>query len=132
MLVVLKLVLTPLLTLLLTLAARKWGQRVSGIVTGLPLNSGPISFLFALQYGNAFAAQAAVGSMGGMAAIAGFALTYAYLAKRAPWYLCAPIALAVYFLGIYALDVTKPSLAFTFIFTTLALALTIRLMPRVE
>lgn len=132
MFLVLKLVLTPLLTWLLTLAARRWGQRVSGIVTGLPLNSGPISFLFALQYGNQFAAQAAVGSMGGMAAIAAFALTYAHLAKRAPWYLCAPLALAIYFLGIFALDVTKPSLAVTFVLTTIALALTIRLMPRLE
>jgi hypothetical protein len=132
MLLVLKLVLTPLLTLLLTLAARKWGQRVSGIVTGLPLNSGPISFLFALQYGTNFAAQAAVGSMGGMAAIAGFALTYAYLAKRAPWYLCAPFALGIYFIGIYLLDLTKPSLALTLVVTTIALALTIRLMPHAE
>lgn len=132
MLLALKLVLIPVLTLLLTLAARRWGQRVSGIVTGLPLNSGPISFLFALQYGTNFAAQAAVGSMGGMAAIAGFALTYAYLARRAPWFLCAPVALAIYFVGILVLDFTKPSLLTTLVFTVLVLALAIRLMPRVQ
>lgn len=132
MLLALKLVLTPVLTLLITLAARRWGQRVSGIVTGLPLNSGPISFLFALQYGTNFAAQAAVGSMGGMAGIAGFALTYAYLARRAPWFFCAPIALGVYFAGILALDLTKPSLLTTFVLTVVVLALAIRLMPRIQ
>lgn len=130
MLLVLKLFLTPVLTLLLTLAARKWGQRVSGIVTGLPLNSGPISFLFALQYGADFAAQAAVGSMGGMAAIAGFALTYAYLARRVAWYVCAPLALGIYFAGIFVLDVTKLSLLATLLLTVTVLAIAIRLMPR--
>lgn len=132
MLLALKLFLTPVLTLLLTLAGRKWGQRVSGIVTGLPLNSGPISFLFALQYGTDFTAQAAVGSMGGMAAIAGFALVYAHLARRGAWYISAPVALAIYFAGIFALDASKLSLLPTLLLTVIALAAAVRLMPRTE
>ncbi|MBI4675662.1 MAG: hypothetical protein HY741_28800 [Chloroflexi bacterium] len=132
MLLVLKLVLTPLLTLLLTLAGRKWGERVSGIVTGLPLNSGPISFLFALEYGTEFTAQAAVGSMGGMAAISAFALVYAYLARRWTWYVCAPAALAVFFVVVFVLDATELSLALTLVLTVGSLALAGFLMPHSE
>ena len=132
MLFILKLLLTPILTLLITLAARRWGQRVSGIVTGLPLNSGPISFLFALQYGTTFAAQAAVGSMGGMAAIAAFALVYAHLARRASWFVCASAAIVVYFAGIFLLELTRPSLLVTFAATVTILFLISRLLPRTE
>jgi hypothetical protein len=130
MLFALKLFLTPVLTLLLTLAGRKWGQRVSGIFTGLPLNSGPISFLFALEYGNEFAAQAAVGSMGGMAAISAFVFVYAFLARRAAWYICAPLALAAFFVEVLVLDATKPGLLPTLLLTALQIALVIRLLPQ--
>ncbi len=132
MLFALKLFLTPILTLMLTLAGRKWGQRVSGVLTGLPLNSGPISFLFALEYGTDFAAQAAVGSMGGMAAIAFFALVYAHLARRAAWYICAPFAIAAFFAVIAILQITAPTLLVTFIVTTATLVIIKRWMPHTE
>lgn len=132
MLLILKLVLTPVLTLLLTFAGRRWGERVSGIVAGLPLNSGPISFLFALEYGNEFAAQAGIGSMGGMAGIAAFALVYAHMARRYAWYVCAPLAIAVFFVLLFALDATDWALLPTVTFTLASLLLAQRFAPRTQ
>lgn len=126
---VLKLILTPVLMLSLTLAGKKWGQTVSGMFAGLPLNSGPISFLFALQYGAPFAAQAAVGSMGGMIAVAMFALTYATLARRASWFVSVVCAEVGYFVIIYLLNVLALPLLPTIVISCIALALILWRMP---
>lgn len=129
MLLVLKLILTPILMVSLTLAGKKWGQTVSGMFAGLPLNSGPISFLFALQYGTSFAAQAAVGSMGGMIAVAMFALVYATLSRRASWFASVIAAEIAYFAIIYLLNVLSLPLLPTIVISCLALGLVLWLMP---
>lgn len=133
MLLVLKLVLTPILMLSLTLAGRRWGQTVSGMFAGMPLNSGPISFLFALEYGTDFAARAATGSMGGMIAVALFALVYASLAERTSWYVSVVCAELAYLTVIYLLNLLAFPLVPTILISFSALALILRRMPpRVE
>ncbi len=47
-LLLLKLVLSPLLLLMATLAVRRWGAAVGGLLVGLPLTSGPVSIFLAL------------------------------------------------------------------------------------
>ena len=44
-----KLFLTPLLIVSVTLAGRRWGTAVSGLLIGLPLVSAPISFIRSLM-----------------------------------------------------------------------------------
>src|SRR5260221_10047723 len=58
MLLILKLTLVPSLVLGATLAVRRWGPRIGGLLTGLPIVSGPALFFFAVEQGNAFAAVA--------------------------------------------------------------------------
>jgi hypothetical protein len=77
MVLALKLLLTPLLIALATLAGRRWGPAVSGWFIGFPLTSGPVLVILALQDGPAFAARAAVGILGGLASIGVFCLGYA-------------------------------------------------------
>ncbi len=129
MLLILKLILTPVLMMSLTLAGKRWGQTVSGLFAGLPLNSGPISFLFALQYGTPFAAQAAVGSMGGMIGVAMFAFAYATLAHRASWFVSVVVAEIAYFAIIYLLNVLSLPLLPTTILSCIALGLILWQMP---
>jgi hypothetical protein len=81
----LKLVITPLLIGAATLAGRRWGPGVSGWVAGFPLTSGPVSVFLALEQGPGFAAQAAVGTLLGLAAMAGFCLVYSRVAPRTGW-----------------------------------------------
>ncbi|MGF6373293.1 hypothetical protein OKW40_006109 [Paraburkholderia sp. RAU6.4a] len=56
---VFKLLVTPLLLLTASLAGRRWGDAIGSLLVGMPLTSGPISVFPALEHGPAFAAQAA-------------------------------------------------------------------------
>ncbi|MDR3670606.1 MAG: hypothetical protein P4L36_07170 [Holophaga sp.] len=91
-----KLIMTPIFIGLVTLAGRRWGSGVSGLLMGLPLTSGPISVFLVLQYGQPFAARAAVGNLAGMASCCVFCLTYGLAARKWPWTLCAPVALLAF------------------------------------
>ena len=89
-LVLLKLVLTPILIGAASVAGRRWGAFIGGWLIALPLTSGPVTFFIALDQGPAFAANVAVGSLLGVAAIAAFAVAYARAggatgAGRRPW-----------------------------------------------
>lgn len=88
---VLKLVLTPVLIGVASLAGRRWGPGVSGWLIGIPFTSGPVAFFLALNPGGRFAENAAAGIMAGAASQAVFCLGYAWTARRAGW----PAALAV-------------------------------------
>ena len=77
-----KLVLTPLIVLAASLAARRWGGAVGGWLVGLPLTSGPVALFLAIEHGPAFAAEAAGGSLAGVAAQAAFCAGYAACASR--------------------------------------------------
>ena len=91
MLFVLKLCLTPLLIGGVALAGRRWGPLVSGLLIGLPLTTGPVSFFLAVEQGTAFATQAAVGGLLGQVSICLFCLAYSRSAPRsardATWWL---------------------------------------------
>jgi hypothetical protein len=81
----LKLVLTPTIVVLSTLAGRRFGRVAAGWFVGLPLTSGPIAAFFAVQHGRPFAARAGVGSLGGAIGEVAFCVTYAATARRRDW-----------------------------------------------
>ena len=91
MILALKLVLTPALIAIATIAGRRFGPSISGWLVGLPFTSGPVSLFLALEQGTGFAAAAAAGSIGGVAASAVFAVVYAAMARSFRW----PASLAV-------------------------------------
>ena len=80
-----KLVVTPAVVVLSTLAGRRFGRIASGWIVGLPLTSGPIAAFFAIEHGRRFAAGAGVGSLGGAIAEVAFCTTYAAAARRTAW-----------------------------------------------
>jgi hypothetical protein len=86
---VLKVLLTPLLVGAVSLAGRRWGATVSGLLIGLPLTSGPVILFLALEQGTSFAAKASVGIIAGALSVGAFCLTYGLLALRFDW----PVAL---------------------------------------
>lgn len=77
-----KLIISPLLLLAASLASRKWGHAIGGILAGLPLTSAPISVFLAIEFGPEFAANAAQGTLIAACAQAAIAVTYYALAKR--------------------------------------------------
>ena len=92
----LKLFLAPVLILLATLAGRRWGPTVGGWLAGLPMTSGPSSFILALEQGSEFAARAALGTLLGLISLAVFSLAYGALARRTGWPACLAAALGAF------------------------------------
>ena len=68
-----------------TLAARRWGLGLGGLVSAFPAIVGPLLLIAAQEHGTAFAARAASGTLLGLVALSGFALAYGRTALRAGW-----------------------------------------------
>jgi hypothetical protein len=97
MMLLLKLTLAPLLVAAATLAAQKWGPRVGGLLLGLPLTTGPIFLLLAIDQGPHFAARATVGILFGLVGLAAFAVAYAAASSRTGWVVSLASATVVFF-----------------------------------
>jgi uncharacterized membrane protein (GlpM family) len=78
----LKVAVTPALITAATLAGRRWGEAVGGWFVALPLTSGPVLFMVALERGSHFAVGAAGGALAGTVSQAGFCLGYFLVASR--------------------------------------------------
>ncbi|HLZ20640.1 MAG TPA: hypothetical protein VKQ30_00755 [Ktedonobacterales bacterium] len=126
---ILKLVLTPALIGIASLAGRRWGPAVSGWLVGLPLTSGPIAFFLALSSGRAFATAAATGILTGTLSQAAFSLAYAWPARRLGW----PRSLAAGCLAFgavtFALEYLLLPIGYLFVIAVATLVLTLRLLP---
>ena len=99
-LIVLKVLLAPALILAASLASRRWGPAVGGWLVALPLTSGPIAFLLALDHGPGFAAAVVTGSLVGALAEVAFCLAYAVLAGR--WWPLALLGAALAYAAVAA------------------------------
>jgi hypothetical protein len=75
----------PALVAASTLASRRWGQGIGGLVSAFPAIVGPVLLIDAHEHGTAFAAQAANGTLLGLVALSGFALAYGRVALHAGW-----------------------------------------------
>ena len=98
MLLLLKLTLVPALVLSVSLAARRWGPRFAGLLTGIPLVTAPALFFFAVEQSDAFAAEAARSVLLSLVGVSAASVTYAWVARRLPWWLSLPVSW-VAFLG---------------------------------
>ena len=130
MILVLKLVLTPLLVGGSALVARRWGPAVGGWIIALPLTSGPVLAFLAVDHGSAFAASAGVGSLAGLAAIAVFSVTYDRAARRVGPVACLVVGAGGFFLTGVALEPTLDApLALVAVVVLAAIATAARLIP---
>ncbi len=93
------LVVVPALVALATLVSRRFGHGVGGVMAGLPLTSGPLSLALAIEHGSRFAADAAVGSLVGIAASTAACVAYGLTARRG-WRLATAVGLAAFAVGV--------------------------------
>jgi hypothetical protein len=88
----LKVALAPLLVVLATLAGRRWGSVVAGIVTAIPIVAGPILAIITIEQGREFGSTTARSALLGVAALATFCAAFARAAAAGrAW----PAALAI-------------------------------------
>lgn len=78
----LKLLLAPTLVVTASLAVRRFGPRVGGLIGGLPVVAGPILLVLALLHGRSFGADAATGSLLGLGSLAAFVAVYGAACPR--------------------------------------------------
>lgn len=130
MLLLLKLILTPLLLGGVTLAGRRFGPTVSGWLVGLPLTSGPVSFFLALEQGRAFTAHAAQGTLMGVISLSAFCVVYCWLALRVGWALCWLGSWAAYLAGTYVFTLIIFPLPLDLLLSVCVLSISLYMLPR--
>lgn len=111
MLLCLKLLLVPALIVSASLAGRRWGPLMAGLVASFPLVAGPALLFFAIEQGDAFAAEASRGALVALVAVAGSGLTYAWASLRTPWWISLPASWASFVpitLALHGRAVTAP------------------------
>lgn len=84
-LLLVKLTLAPALVVGSSLAGRRWGHEVAGLLVALPLVAGPILLITELEHGRHFAARTAAAALLGLVALVCFILVFAHVARRAGW-----------------------------------------------
>jgi len=78
----LKLLITPLLMLSISLAAKRWGTHIGGLLSGLPVTSASVMLFLSLEQGPGFASKAVPGALAGVAAIQATYLFYFVVTRR--------------------------------------------------
>jgi len=127
---ILKLILTPCIIAAATLVARRYGERIGGLMIGLPLTSGPVSIFFAVEQGPAFAASAAKGAMLGLIPVAVFCASYVQAARRLSWQLAAAVSVAAYALTVLMMSYLTLDLGVEVVAVSAALCLAFVLLGR--
>lgn len=125
----LRALLTPSLIALVSLAGRRWGPAASGLLVGLPLTSGPVLLILALQSGTDFAADAARGIIFGTISVALFCLAYAWAALRWRWPGALLISWLVFLAATALLQLVTLPLAFAFALCVVVMALSLAIFP---
>ncbi|MDE1169351.1 MAG: hypothetical protein PW845_29240 [Pseudomonas sp.] len=92
----LKLLVTPTLMLAISLAGNRWGVRLAGLLSGLPVTSALIMLFLTLEQGSAFALEAIPGALAGLSAVQATYLVYLIVAQRVRIPLACMVALAAY------------------------------------
>lgn len=124
-----KVLLSPLCVVAVSLAGRHWGVAVAGLLGGLPVVAGPILLVETLLHGRDFGADAAAGTLLGLAALTAFVVVYGRLAVRAgafPSLLCGWTA---FLLCVAVLNSVEPLVALSLLFVGACFAIGLRLLP---
>jgi uncharacterized membrane protein (GlpM family) len=80
-----KLTLAPAFVVGASLASRRFGARIGGLIAGLPVVAGPVLLVYALAHGRAFASGAAASTLLGLVSLTAFLVVYSRLGARASW-----------------------------------------------
>ncbi|MGQ5522286.1 hypothetical protein ACUHMQ_03395 [Chitinimonas sp. PSY-7] len=94
-----KVLAAPLMIAAASVAGKRWGPNIAGLMGGLPLVGGPVVLALWLGQGPEFAAQAAMAAPVGVWANIVYMLLVAYASARFAWYAAIPIGWVGYVAG---------------------------------
>lgn len=92
----LKLCITPMLMLGISLAGNRWGTRLAGLLSGLPVTSALVMLFLSLEQGPGFALGAVPGALAGLTAVQATYLFYVLVTPRLGVPMGCIASLAVY------------------------------------
>jgi uncharacterized membrane protein (GlpM family) len=81
----LKVLLAPALVVGSSLAGRRWGPHIAGILVALPIVAGPILLITGLEQGPSFGARAASSALLGLVSLAVFTVVFARCSAGLGW-----------------------------------------------
>jgi hypothetical protein len=124
-----KLTLAPLLVVGSSLAGRRWGATVAGLLVALPIVAGPVLLIVAIEQGTHFAARAASTSLLGLAALAAFVAVFANVGRKGAWARALAAGWVTFIALALALSTIGVSRGTAFAIALCAFALAARLLP---
>jgi hypothetical protein len=124
-----KILLAPLCVVAVSLAGRRWGVAVAGLLGGLPVVAGPILLVVTLLHGRAFGADAAASTLLGLAALTAFIVAYGQVASRSGPVTSVFCGWAAFLASVAILYLLQPPLALSLILVAACFALGLRLLP---
>ena len=129
MLLLTKLILMPIVMGVVTLASRRWGNKVGGVIASMPWIAGPILLFFILEQGKAFGIRAVPGVLTGIGSLICFCFSYATLSRRFAWWLTLPLSYIVYVSVAFAFTFVHISLLLVYALVLIGVALCLRFFP---
>ncbi|HEX8051023.1 MAG TPA: hypothetical protein VF504_06100 [Solirubrobacterales bacterium] len=124
-----KILLAPLCVVAVSLAGRRWGVAVAGVLGGLPVVAGPILLVETLVHGRDFGADAAAGTLLGLAALTAFVVVYGRVARRIGPVQSVFCGWAAFLLGVVVLTPLQPPPGLSLILVAGCFALGLKLLP---
>jgi len=124
-----KLLLAPVCVLAVSWAGRRWGVAVAGVLGGLPVVAGPILLVETLLHGRDFGAEAAAGTLLGLAALTAFVVVYGRVAPTRGPIPSVLWAWAAFLIGVAALSLVQPLPALSLVVVAVGFAIGLRLLP---
>lgn len=124
-----KLLLAPACVVAVSLAGRRWGVAVAGILGGLPVVAGPILVVLTLVHGPAFGAEAAAGTLLGLAALTSFVVVFGKASERAGPVASLLAGWAAFLLAVGVLQAVDPPTCLSLLFVGACFALGLWALP---
>ena len=128
--IILKIVIVPLFISIVTLAGRKWGHKVAGILAGFPIVAGPIVIFLAIDQGTVFGQKVALAAINGVFALVVFATTFCWACTRFHLFASIFIASIAWLLGALIIQNISLELIPATLMSAAALVLSNFLIPR--
>jgi hypothetical protein len=124
-----KLLLAPLCVVAVSLAGRRWGVAVAGILGGLPVVAGPILVVLTLVHGPSFGAEAAASTLLGLAALTLFVIVYGRVSEGSGPIPSLLAGWGAFLLGVAFLQLLDLSLGISLILVAAGFASGLALLP---
>lgn len=126
----LKLTIVPLFVALVTLAGKKWGTQLAGLLGGLPVVAGPIVVFLALEQGQTFGVVASTSAIASVVALLSFGLAYSWLSLSNTWPVAYALSLVVWTLTAFLLAQLTLTPFFAIGLAFIAIVVTPLLLPK--